>query len=44
VVELPGGSLDLEWRESDGHILMSGPWTLDGEGVLPEDLLGEAAA
>jgi diaminopimelate epimerase len=43
-IELPGGALELDWRESDGHILMTGPWSLDGEGVLPEDLLGEAAA
>ena len=24
-VELPGGVLDIEWRESDGHVLMTGP-------------------
>jgi diaminopimelate epimerase len=24
-VELPGGVLAMEWRESDGHVLMSGP-------------------
>ena len=24
-VELDGGMLDIEWRESDGHILMTGP-------------------
>ncbi len=33
-VHLPGGKLDLEWRESDDHILMSGPWSLDGEGEI----------
>lgn len=42
-IELPGGSLDLEWRESDGHILMTGPWELDGSGELDERLLAEPA-
>jgi diaminopimelate epimerase len=32
-VSLPGGDLDIEWRGEDGHILMTGPWTLDYEGV-----------
>lgn len=43
-VELPGGPLDIEWRASDDHILMTGPWTLDGKGILDPDLLGETAA
>ncbi|WP_421952783.1 diaminopimelate epimerase [Pelagibacterium sp.] len=43
-IELPGGPLDIEWRASDDHILMTGPWTLDGEGVIPQALLGEDAA
>jgi diaminopimelate epimerase len=32
-VSLPGGDLDIEWRGEDGHILMTGPWMLDYEGV-----------
>lgn len=32
-VSLPGGDLNIEWRAEDGHILMTGPWTLDYEGV-----------
>ena len=36
-VELPGGNLLIEWRESDGHILMTGPWELDYEGVFDFD-------
>ena len=32
---LPGGDLDLEWRESDGHVLMTGPATEVFEGVWP---------
>lgn len=31
---LDGGELDIEWRESDGHVLMTGPVSLDGEGAL----------
>lgn len=41
-VELPGGPLELDWRASDDHILMTGPWTLDGEGVLPDEWLKAA--
>jgi diaminopimelate epimerase len=33
-VALPGGVLGIEWREADGHILMTGPWSLDYEGVF----------
>ena len=25
VVELPGGPLEIEWRESDNRIIMTGP-------------------
>lgn len=38
-VSLPGGDLQIEWRESDGHILMTGPYSLDFEGTLPPSLL-----
>ena len=41
-IELPGGPLQLDWRTSDDHILMTGPWMLDGEGVLPEEWLKAA--
>ncbi|MGE0230774.1 MAG: diaminopimelate epimerase [Flavobacteriaceae bacterium] len=40
-VSLPGGDLTIEWREDD-HILMTGPWELEHEGVF--DPAGEAAA
>lgn len=43
-VDLPGGTLNIQWRETDGHIIMTGPWSLDGEGVIPEHLLSETAA
>lgn len=26
-MNLPGGVLHIEWREGDGHVLMTGPWT-----------------
>ena len=37
-VDLPGGPLTIDWRESDSHVLMTGPWSLDGVGTLPEAL------
>jgi diaminopimelate epimerase len=33
-VELPGGTLTIEWRATDGHILMTGPTEFEFEGVL----------
>jgi diaminopimelate epimerase len=41
-VSLPGGDLNIEWRESDGHILMTGPYALDFEGTLPAALFQPA--
>jgi diaminopimelate epimerase len=38
-VSLPGGDLVIEWRMSDGHILMTGPYAFDYEGTLPAKLL-----
>ena len=38
-VTLPGGDLQLEWREADNHIYMTGPATLDYEGELDERLV-----
>lgn len=37
-VTLPGGRLDLVWRESDDHILMTGPFAYEFDGVLEEAL------
>ncbi len=34
IVELDGGELEIEWRESDGHVLMTGPVELEFSGVL----------
>jgi diaminopimelate epimerase len=41
-VSLPGGDLVIEWRENDGHILMTGPYALDYDGTLPAELLQPA--
>jgi diaminopimelate epimerase len=41
IVTLPGGDLTIEWRESDNHILMTGPAADEGEGTLPENLFKE---
>ncbi len=36
-VELDGGLLAVEWRDDD-HVIMTGPYELEFEGVLPEGL------
>jgi diaminopimelate epimerase len=43
-VTLPGGDLAIEWRDADGHVLMTGPYALDFEGTLPGEVFdtGEA--
>ena len=40
-VSMPGGDLTMEWRESDGHVLMTGPVATAFTGAL--DLEGYAA-
>ncbi len=35
VVELAGGELTVEWRERDGHVLMTGPVAVEFTGTLP---------
>jgi diaminopimelate epimerase len=42
-VRLPGGALNIEWRASDGHVLMTGPVEYEGAFILDEALF-EAAA
>jgi len=39
-IRLDGGTLHLEWREDDGHVLMTGPVALVYRGVLDTDTLG----
>jgi diaminopimelate epimerase len=42
-VTLPGGDLLIDWRGSDGHVLMTGPVELEHEGVLQPALFAGAA-
>jgi diaminopimelate epimerase len=42
-VSLPGGDLSIEWRESDGHVLMTGPVEVEWDGVLEPRLFAGAA-
>lgn len=37
-VQLPGGTLNISWREADKHVLMTGPIELEHEGVFPPEL------
>jgi diaminopimelate epimerase len=41
-VTLPGGDLDIVWRESDDHILMTGPVAHEFTGELPGHLMAGA--
>jgi diaminopimelate epimerase len=38
-VTLPGGDLEIEWREADDHIVMTGPVAYEFTGNLPENLM-----
>jgi diaminopimelate epimerase len=38
-VDLPGGSLEMAVDLQTGHILMTGPLSYDGEGILPVEVL-----
>ena len=33
-VEVDGGTLHIHWRESDNHVMMTGPVELESEGVV----------
>jgi diaminopimelate epimerase len=43
-VSLPGGDLLIEWREADGHVLMTGPTAFEHEGILPASMFEAGAA
>jgi diaminopimelate epimerase len=43
-VTLPGGDLQIEWRERDNHVLMSGPVEFEFEGKLSPAMLAAASA
>ena len=36
-VTLPGGTLLIHWRESDDHVMMTGPVETEFEGVIDRD-------
>lgn len=38
-IRMDGGSVDIEWSETDGHVYMTGPaaFAFEGETALPED-------
>ena len=42
-VSLPGGDLVIEWRERDGHVLMTGPAEFEWDGTLDPALFETAA-
>ena len=41
-VTLPGGDLQIEWRKSDDHIMMTGPVAYEFDGELPAELVTAA--
>ena len=41
---LPGGDLTIEWRESDDHVLMTGPVEFEFEGTFDPALFAKAGA
>jgi diaminopimelate epimerase len=43
-VSLPGGDLTIEWRESDDHVLMTGPVEYEHKGRFDSDLAAAGAA
>ena len=43
-VTLPGGDLLVEWRESNGHVLMTGPVEFEHGGVIDGALLASGPA
>jgi diaminopimelate epimerase len=42
-IDLPGGRLDIAWRD-DGHVIMTGPVAFEFEAVLDPALFGDRAA
>ena len=42
-VTLPGGELTIEWRESDDHVLMTGPVEFEFDGTFDPALFAKAA-
>ena len=43
-VSLPGGDLRIDWRESDSHVLMTGPVEFEFEGRFDPALFAKVGA
>jgi diaminopimelate epimerase len=43
-VSLPGGELAVEWRESDDHVLMTGPVAYEHKGRFDAALFADLGA
>ena len=43
-VTLPGGDLAIEWRETDDHVLMTGPIEYERKGRFDAALAADAGA
>ena len=43
-MSLPGGDLTIEWRESDDHVLMTGPVEYEHNGRFDAALAAAGAA
>ena len=43
-ITLPGGDLLIDWRQSDGHVMMTGPVELEFEGVFDEAIFAGPSA
>ena len=41
-ITVPGGDLQIDWRDSDDHVLMTGPVELEGEGRFDPALFAQA--
>jgi diaminopimelate epimerase len=44
MVSLPGGDLTIEWRESDSHVVMTGPVELEFEGAFSPEIFESVGA
>jgi len=43
-ITLPGGDLLIDWRQSDGHVMMTGPVELEFEGVFEDAIFSGTSA
>jgi diaminopimelate epimerase len=43
-IVLDGGELEIEWRDTDSHVLMTGPTALNFSGELPDHYFADGSA